>query len=45
MNITPKEMTAMLGVSTKTIRGIRFRLKKKLGLEGGSEIERLAHDI
>jgi hypothetical protein len=45
LNITPKEMTAMLGVSTETIRGIRFRLKKKLNLQDGNEIEKVVKEI
>nr|MCU0321556.1 hypothetical protein [Chitinophagaceae bacterium] len=45
LEITPKEMASLLGVSDEAIRTLRFRLKKKLGLSHGKEIEQVVMSI
>jgi DNA-binding CsgD family transcriptional regulator len=45
INMTPKEMAAMLGVGAEAVRNIRFRLKKKLNLDDGNEIETLVNGV
>ena len=45
LNITSKEMAAMLGVSAEAVRNIRFRLKKKLNVEDSNELERMANEV
>ncbi len=45
LNITSKEMAAMLGVSAEAVRNIRFRLKKKLDIEDNNELDRMANEV
>lgn len=45
LNINPKEMAAMLGVSAEAVRSIRFRLKKKLNLEDSNDLDRMANEV
>jgi uncharacterized membrane-anchored protein YhcB (DUF1043 family) len=39
LEVLPKEMASLLGVSDQAIRTIRYRLKKKFSLTDGKEIE------
>ncbi len=45
LNISAKEMAAMLGVSAEAVRSIRFRLKKKLDVEDNNELDRMANEV
>ncbi len=45
LQFTQREMMAVLGVSAEAIRNIRFRLKKKLGLDDADEIGQLSENI
>jgi DNA-binding CsgD family transcriptional regulator len=45
LNISAKEMAAMLGVSAEAVRNIRFRLKKKLTVEESNDLERMANEV
>ena len=45
LELNNRKMSAMLGVSSEAIRNIRFRIKKKLALDDGNDIDRLANEI
>ncbi len=45
LNMTTREMAAMLGVSPETIRQTRWRLRKKLDLDDDKSLEQLVHEI
>jgi DNA-binding CsgD family transcriptional regulator len=45
LNLTSKDMAAMLGVRPDTIRLYRHRLRKKLSIEADNALEELIHNI
>jgi DNA-directed RNA polymerase specialized sigma24 family protein len=45
LELDPKEMASMLGVSAEAIRSIRFRVKKKLMLEDARDISEYVKTI
>lgn len=45
MELSPKQMTAVLGVGDSTIRQVRSRLKRKLSLESNEALEHLISSI
>jgi tetratricopeptide (TPR) repeat protein len=45
MEVTPKQMTAVLGVGDSTIRQVRSRLKRKLSIESPENLEQLINSI
>jgi len=45
MDLSSKQMTGILGVSTNTIRSLRYRLRKKLGLSEEDSIDDVVNSI
>lgn len=45
LEITPREMASLLGVSDEAIRTLRYRIKKKLTLADGKDIEQVVANM
>jgi DNA-binding CsgD family transcriptional regulator len=45
LNLSTREMASMLGVSIENIRNLRFRVKKKMNIEDGGEMEEKLKEI
>jgi len=45
LNMTTREMAAMLGISPETIRQTRWRLRKKLDLDDDQSLDQLVHEL